>query len=70
MIIPTLPSEWANYAAIRSPVLAIPNADGVHATALAMTSKNGTSGFPPVTAALTASIPQWRKCGLSTIKAS
>jgi uncharacterized protein (DUF1501 family) len=46
MIIPTLPSEWANYAAIRSPVLAIPNADGSGATALAMTSKNGMSGFP------------------------
>jgi uncharacterized protein (DUF1501 family) len=46
MIIPTLASEWANYAAIRSPILAIPNTDGSGATALAMTSKNGMSGFP------------------------
>ncbi len=46
MIIPTLPSEWDSYAAIRSPVLAIPNTDGGPATALAMTSRNGQAGFP------------------------
>jgi len=46
MIIPTLQSEWESYAAIRSPVLAIPNTDGSGATALAMTSKNGQPGFP------------------------
>ena len=46
MIIPTLPSEWANYAAIRSAALAIPNTDGSAATALAMNARNGTFGFP------------------------
>lgn len=46
MIIPTLPSEWESYAAIRSAVLAIPNSDGSGATALAMSSKNGQPGFP------------------------
>ncbi len=47
MIIPTLPSEWANYAAIRSAVLAIPNTvGGDPATALGMTSRNGTTGYP------------------------
>src|SRR5438105_2773428 len=35
LIIPTISSEWANYAAIRTPVLAIPNADGSGATAQA-----------------------------------
>ena len=46
MIIPTLPSEWASYSAIRSPVLAIPNTDGGPATTLAMSSRNGQAGFP------------------------
>lgn len=46
MIIPTLPSEWESYAAIRSSVLAIPNTDGGPATALAMTSLNGQNGYP------------------------
>ncbi len=46
MIIPTLSSEWANYAAIRSPVLAIPNSDGGAATALALSTRNGQPGFP------------------------
>ncbi|HVJ47224.1 MAG TPA: DUF1501 domain-containing protein, partial [Luteolibacter sp.] len=46
MIIPTMPEDWANYAAIRTPVLAIPNTDGSGATALAMTSKNGMPGYP------------------------
>ena len=46
MLIPTIPAEWDNYAAIRSPVLAIPNADGGPATALAMNSRNGQSGYP------------------------
>ena len=46
MIIPTMQSEWDNYAAIRSAVLAIPNADGGPATALAMTSRNGQTGYP------------------------
>ncbi len=46
MIIPTIPAEWDNYAAIRSPVLAIPNADGGPATALALTSRNGTGSYP------------------------
>lgn len=47
MIIPTIPAEWDNYAAIRSPVLAIPNSvAGDPATALAMNSRNGTNGYP------------------------
>ena len=46
MLIPTIPAEWDNYAAIRSPVLAIPNADGGPATALALNSRNGQNGYP------------------------
>ena len=46
MIIPTLSSEWDNYAAIRTAALAIPNTDGGPATALALNSKNGQIGFP------------------------
>ena len=47
MIIPTIPAEWNNYAAIRSPVLAIPNTvAGDVATALAMNSHNGLVGYP------------------------
>jgi uncharacterized protein (DUF1501 family) len=46
MIIPTIPAEWENYAAIRSPVLAIPNADGGPATALSLNSRNGQNGYP------------------------
>lgn len=46
MIIPTIPGEWDNYAAIRTPALAIPNTDGSLATALALNSKNGQPGFP------------------------
>jgi uncharacterized protein (DUF1501 family) len=46
MIIPTLTSEWENYAAIRTAALAIPNTDGGPATALALDSRNGQAGFP------------------------
>ncbi len=46
MIIPTISSEWDNYAAIRTAALAIPNTDGGLATALAMNSKNGLNGYP------------------------
>jgi uncharacterized protein (DUF1501 family) len=47
MIIPTIPAEWENYAAIRGPVLAIPNTvTGDPATALALNSRNGTAGYP------------------------
>ncbi len=47
LIIPVNPSEWANYAAVRTPVLAIPNAvSGNPATAQALTSMNGQAGFP------------------------
>jgi uncharacterized protein (DUF1501 family) len=46
MIIPTILEEWENYAAIRTPVLAIPHTDGGPATVLAMNSRNGTAGFP------------------------
>jgi len=50
LFIPTIPSEWANYAAIRTPVLAIPNTDGSAATALALnnlTSDGHTYGIHP-----------------------
>ena len=47
LIIPTLPEEWANYAAIRTPALAIPNTDGGPATALALNSRNGTEATFP-----------------------
>jgi uncharacterized protein (DUF1501 family) len=50
LIIPTIPSEWSNYAAIRTPVLAIPNTDGGPATALALnnlTQDGHTYGFHP-----------------------
>jgi uncharacterized protein (DUF1501 family) len=50
LIIPTIPSEWANYAAIRTPVLAIPNTDGGPATALALnnlTQDGHTYGINP-----------------------
>lgn len=46
LIIPVDPAEWASYAAVRTPVLAIPNADGGAATAQALASLNGTAGFP------------------------
>ena len=36
LVIPTIPSEYANYAAIRTPALALPNADGSGAAALAL----------------------------------
>jgi uncharacterized protein (DUF1501 family) len=40
LFIPTDPTEYANYAAIRTPVLAIPNTDGGPATALVLNSLN------------------------------
>ena len=40
LFIPTIPEEWANYAAIRTPALAIPNADGSGAAALALNSQS------------------------------
>ena len=40
LFIPTDPTEYANYATIRTPVLAIPNTDGGPATALALNSLN------------------------------
>jgi uncharacterized protein (DUF1501 family) len=36
LFIPTEPSEYASYASIRTPILAIPNADGSPASALAL----------------------------------
>ena len=41
MIIPTVASEYANYAGIRTPVLAIPNADGTGAAAQQLTKAAG-----------------------------
>jgi uncharacterized protein (DUF1501 family) len=46
MIIPTISSEWENYAAIRTAALALPNTDGGPATALALNSRNGQGGYP------------------------
>ncbi len=46
MIIPTLKSEWESYATIRTPALALPNADGGPATALSLNSRNGQLGYP------------------------
>ncbi len=50
LFIPTLSGEYANYATIRTPVLAIPNTDGSGATALALnsqTSDGHTYGIHP-----------------------
>ena len=50
LFIPTDPTEYANYAIIRTPVLAIPNTDGGPATALALNTLNSdghTYGFHP-----------------------
>ena len=50
LVIPTIPAEWANYASIRTPVLAIPNTDGSPATALALnnlTQDGHTYGINP-----------------------
>ena len=50
LFIPTLPEEWNNYAAIRTPALAIPTADGSGATALALNSQTNdghTYGIHP-----------------------
>lgn len=41
MIIPTLASEYTNYANVRTPVLAIPNANGTGATAQQLTKAAG-----------------------------
>lgn len=40
MIIPTIAEEYSNYATIRTPVLALPNADGSTAKALALNKTN------------------------------
>src|SRR6478752_3777069 len=48
MIIPTIPSEWENYANIRGPVLALPNADGGPATALELKKPNPIAGQPDI----------------------
>ena len=50
LIIPTIPSEYANYAAIRTSALALPNTDGSGATALALnnlTADGHTYGIHP-----------------------
>jgi len=41
VIIPTVAGEYSNYSTIRTPVLAIPNADGSPATALQFTKAGG-----------------------------
>ncbi len=50
LFIPTDPAEYANYAAIRTPVLAIPNANGSPTAALALSPQNSdghTYGLHP-----------------------
>ena len=50
LFIPTDPTEYANYASIRTPVLAIPNTDGGPTTALALNAANSdghTYGLHP-----------------------
>ena len=50
LFIPTDPTEYASYATIRTPILAIPNTDGGPATALALNSQNSdghTYGLHP-----------------------
>ncbi len=50
LFIPTIAAEYANYAAIRTPALAIPNTDGSGATALALnnqTNDGHTYGIHP-----------------------
>ena len=50
LIIPTIPAEYASYSTIRTPILAIPNADGGPATALALNPINSdghTYGIHP-----------------------
>ncbi len=50
LIIPTIASEYSNYATIRTPVLALPNADGGPATVQALTPINSdghTYGLNP-----------------------
>jgi len=46
LIIPTTAADWANYSAGRGAPLALPNTDGSGATALALASRNGTTGYP------------------------
>ena len=43
VIIPTIPAEYANYATIRTPVLALPNADGSPATVQALSPLSSDS---------------------------
>jgi uncharacterized protein (DUF1501 family) len=45
LIIPTDPSEWQSYASVRTPVLAIPNADGGPATALKLLAPGSTNSY-------------------------
>lgn len=50
LIIPTIPAEYASYSTIRTTILAIPNADGGPATALALNPVNSdghTYGIHP-----------------------
>ena len=47
LIIPTVAGEYTNYANIRTPVLAIPNADGSGATAQQLTKAAGGNYIDP-----------------------
>jgi uncharacterized protein (DUF1501 family) len=50
LFVPTIPAEYTNYAAIRTPVLALPNTDGGPATLLALnnlTQDGHTYGIHP-----------------------
>ena len=43
LIIPTIPGEYTNYATIRTPVLAIPNADGSGAMVVRVINRRASS---------------------------
>jgi uncharacterized protein (DUF1501 family) len=46
LIVPVGAADYASYAAIRGPTLALPAPDGTGATLQALTSKNGQVGYP------------------------
>jgi uncharacterized protein (DUF1501 family) len=45
LIIPTIPSEYNNYANVRTPAIALPNMDGSAATALQLKNAAGTGSY-------------------------
>jgi len=45
LIIPTIPSEYNNYATVRTPAVALPNMDGTTATAIQLKNAAGTGSY-------------------------